>query len=94
MTIKQDTICINTTAFYALLDEVIAYIDLKFKLAPDAQWIDGDAAMKLLNISSRTTLQSLRDQGKIRYSQTSKKNILFDRASILSFIESGSKKTF
>lgn len=94
MTTKPEIICLNSSAFYALLDQVVEHIDQKFNLPKESIWIDGETAMKLLNISSRTTLQSLRDQGKIRYSQTSKKNILFDRVSILSYIESSAKNTF
>ena len=50
--------------------------------------------MKLLHVSSKTTLQKYRDEGYIRFSQPSKKLILYDRESIMEFINSNAKDTF
>lgn len=94
MVSKDDVICLKTSAFYALLDEVIAHIDEKHKLLQDAKWIDGDKAMELLNITSRTTLQNIRDNGKIRFSKTSPKNILYDRESVMNYIDDNAQETF
>ncbi len=93
MTLKSDTICIKTSAFYALLDEVIAHIDEKHQLPKESKWVDGHTAMVLLNITSRTTLQNIRDEGKIRFSKTSLKNIMYDRDSILKYIEDNAQET-
>jgi hypothetical protein len=43
--------------------------------------------MKKLHISSKTTLQKLRDTGAIRFSQPEKKLILYDLESIEQYIE-------
>ncbi len=50
--------------------------------------------MGLLRITSKTTLKKWRQEGKIRYSQPEKKIILYDRFSIMAFIEKHAKDTF
>ena len=49
--------------------------------------------MQLLQVKS-TKLQELRDQGNIRYSKVGSRNLLFDRQSILKYIEDHTKETF
>lgn len=61
---------------------------------PPDRWIDSDEAMRLLRITSRTTLQKLRDEGRIRFSQPLPKLILYDRESIMAYIESHAKNPF
>jgi len=91
---QVQVICLKTPAFYALLDSCVAHIDAKFNLSSANPWIDSDEAMSLLNISSRGTLQKYRDEGKIRSSKTGNKNILYDRKSILDFLEAHAQNTF
>ncbi len=86
-------ICLESQAFYALVDEIVDHIKDKQAILTD-KWIDDIEAMKLLCIKSKTTLQSYRDNGKIRFSQPSKKVILYDRESILKFIDLNAKDTF
>jgi len=50
--------------------------------------------MKLLNIKSKSTLQQLRDNGRIRFSQPQKKIILYDTDSIHDYLEKNAKDTF
>ena len=50
--------------------------------------------MRLLRITSKTTLSYMRNQGKIRYSQPEKKIILYDRESIDAYLEKHDKDTF
>ena len=71
----SEIICLKSTAYYALLDEVFEHISTKFSV-PQKQWLLTNEAMQLLGISSKTTLQQLIDTGKIRYSQPQKKIIL------------------
>jgi hypothetical protein len=94
MSTQPETIKIKSDAFYALLDEVIEHINNKISKAQEEQWVDSATAMKILNIKSRTTLQALRDKGKIRFTQPNKKNILFDRASLLAYLELHAQKPF
>ncbi len=84
--------CLEDKAFYELLDTVIAYV--KTNHQEKDRWVADEEAMRLLNIKSKTTLQTLRDEGKIRYSQPQKKIILYDRRSIDAYLEKHSKETF
>ncbi len=88
-----NVICIESEAYYALIEEAVARISDKFQL-PQKQWILGDEAMDLLGISSKTTLQKLRDTGSIRFSHPEKKIILYDRSSINDYLEKHSRDTF
>lgn len=86
-------ICFESRAFFALVEEVVERIKDK-NPALEEKWIDDEQAMSLLKITSKTTLQKYRDEGRIRYSQPSRKVILYDRESILEFIEEHAKDTF
>lgn len=50
-------------------------------------WITDEEAMKLLKISSQTTLKKFADQRKIRVSRITEKIVLYYRQSILDFLE-------
>ena len=86
-------ICLETKAFYALVDEVIRHVR---QATPKHQerWIDDKDAMALLGVKSKTTLQKYRDEGLIRFSQPTRKTILYDRNSIMEFIEDNAKNPF
>lgn len=89
----MEVICLQDTAFYALVDEVVRHVKDKQNLKSD-KWISGEEAMKMLRISSKTTLQKLRDEGRIRFSQPEKKIILYDVDSINLFLDKNAKETF
>ena len=89
----MQVICLEDKAFYALIDEVVAHLKEKQGQELD-KWVSGEQAMQLLNISSKTTLQKLRDEGKIRFSQPQKKIILYDRDSINTYLEQNARNTF
>ena len=86
-------ICLESEAFHALIDEVVERINKEQKLEAD-EWISDEEAMKILRISSKTTLQKYRDEGKIRFSQLGRKSILYDRQSLMDFIETNARDTF
>ncbi len=86
-------ICLESDAFYALVEDVVDRIMEKHSVRVEA-WIDDVEAMKLLGIRSKTTLQSYRDNGKIRFTQPSRKVILYDRNSIMKFLDDQAKDTF
>jgi len=88
----MEIICIEESAFYTLIERVVAR--LKDQHVEKEKWIGSEEAMKLLNIKSDTTLQKLRDEGRIRFSQPQKKIILYDRESIYNYLEKHAKKTF
>jgi hypothetical protein len=89
----MQVICLQDEAFYALIEQVVLRIREK-KTISDDKWISGEEAMKKLRITSKTTLQKLRDEGKIRFSQPAKKIILYDVDSINDYLDKHSRETF
>ena len=89
----MEVICLEDEAFYALLEQVVQRIKGKEGIKED-KWISPDEAMQKLRITSKTTLQKLRDEGKIRFSQPEKKLILYDIDSISQYLEKHAKHTF
>ncbi len=89
----MEVICLSDEAFYALIETVVARIKEKEGIKGD-KWISDEEAMSKLRIKSKTTLQKLRDEGKIRFSQPEKKIILYDTDSIDVYLEKHSKDTF
>lgn len=89
----MQVICLEEKAFYTLIEEVVARLGVNG--ARDREkWISGEEAMSLLQIKSKTSLQNLRDSGKIRFSQPQKKVIVYDRDSIIQYLELHAKNTF
>ena len=89
----MQVICLEEAAFYSLIDEVVER--LKAQHGQELpKWVSTEEAMGLLKIKSKTTLQTLRDTGKIRFSQPQKRVILYDRESILNYLEQNAKSTF
>lgn len=60
----------------------------------DKVWITAKETMALLAIKSATTLQMLRNTGKIEFSQPMKKLILYKKVSVLDYLEKHSRKTW
>lgn len=89
----MNIICLHDEAFYALVDQVVARIKEKQNVVQD-KWISPEEAMQKLRITSKTTLQKLRDEGKIRFSQPEKKLILYDVDSIYEYLEKHAKNKF
>lgn len=89
----MNVICLEDEAFYSLIERVLERIKPNNTALPD-KWISGDEAMQMLRISSKTTLQKLRDEGKIRFSHPEKKHIVYDRESINEYLEKHAKETF
>lgn len=89
----MEVICFHDEAFYALIEIVVSRIKGDDGVQHD-KWISGEEAMHSLNIKSKTTLQKLRNEGKIRYSQAVSKNILYDKDSINKYIEDNAYETF
>lgn len=86
-------ICIESEAFHSLIDEVVERL-LSVHGKKSDKWISNDEAMSLLRIKSKTTLQTLRNEGKIRFTQPMKKVVLYDRESLLEYLERNAKETF
>lgn len=89
----MNVICLEDAAFYALIEQVVLRIKETNGVKED-KWISGEEAMNLLRVTSKSTLQKMRDEGKIRFSQHEKKLILYDRDSIYQYLEKHAKNTF
>ena len=89
----MEVICLHDTAFYELVERVVQRIKEKQQVSTD-KWVSGEEAMNMLRISSKTTLQKLRDEGKIRFSQPEKKIILYDVDSIHGYLNKHSNDIF
>ncbi|WP_410879457.1 helix-turn-helix domain-containing protein [Myroides sp. DW712] len=89
----MQVICLEEKAFYELVEQVVERLKEKNNVTRD-KWVSNEEAMRLLNIKSKTTLQKLRDEGKIRFTKPEKKIILYDRDSIDVYLEKYSKNTF
>lgn len=87
-------ILIDDEAFIELLERVVAHVENKFHNPNKKNWLTPEEAMKSLNISSKTTLQRYRDEGKIRFAQPSRKIILYDPKSIDDFLNRHANETF
>ena len=88
-----DKISMDSEAFYALIEEIVERMREKQGHTLD-KWIDEKEAMRMLRITSKTTIAKLRNNGDIRYSQPRRKIILYDRDSINSYLDRHAKDTF
>ena len=89
----MNVIFLEDEAFYTLIEKVIDRLKEKLTVNQD-KWLTGDEAMHKLSITSKTTLQKYRDEGRIRFTQPDKKIILYDSDSINEYLEKNSKNTF
>ena len=89
----MQVICLEEPAFYSLVEQVVARLK-ETNNETQQKWVSDDQAMVLLNIKSKTTLQKLRDEGRIRFSQPQKKIILYDRDSIDDYLEQNARNVF
>lgn len=89
---RLNIICLETKAFYSLIDKVIDHIKAEQGIEAD-NWIDEWEAMKLLRITSKTTLQKYRDERRIEFTQPSRKVILYSRESIIEYLKNHTKKS-
>jgi len=89
----MEVICLEDEAFYALVEAVVARIKAKEGIKED-KWLSTEEAMAKLRIKSKTTLQKLRDEAKIRFSQPEKKIILYDSDSIRDYLEKHSNNPY
>lgn len=89
----MNVICLQDEALYALVDAVVERLQDKYNPA-EQKWINLEECMQLLNVKSKTTIQKLRYEGKIRYTQPQQRIILYDRDSINDYLEDHAKDTF
>ena len=92
----MNVICLEEEAFQKLIGEVRKMVleQNSSSSEPDWKWVTEEKAKELLNVKARSTMQELRDNGEIRYSQPRKRIILYDRDSINDYLERHAKDTF
>jgi len=73
----MEVMCLKDEAFYTVIETVIDHIQENLLLNP-INGFSGKGAMHILRVISKTTLQKLRDEGEIRFTQQEKKIILYD----------------
>lgn len=89
----MEVICLQDEALYALIEKVVERLKEKENVKED-KWVTATVGMKMLGIKSKTTLQKLRDEGKIRFSQPERKIILYDVDSINAYLNKHSNDIF
>ncbi len=87
----MQVISIEEQSFYQLLDTVLAEMEEKFG-KKEEEWIHETNAMKLLGIKSKTSMQRLRDHDLIRFTQPSRKIILYYKPSLLEYLDAHANK--
>ena len=90
----EDVIVIQSDAFHALIDEIYVRVKAENNLPEEDQWISPQEAMKMLRISSDQTLKKIRDRGDIVFSKPTGGIVLYERQSILDYIERHVKNRF
>jgi len=90
----MEVICLETAAFYALIDAVVDRMKEADQAHKMDKWISEPEAMRLLRVSSKTTISEMRNNGDIRYTQPRRKIILYDRDSITDYLEKHARETF
>tara|TARA_R110002050_G_scaffold221364_1_gene357148 strand:+ start:1673 stop:1942 length:270 start_codon:yes stop_codon:yes gene_type:complete len=89
----MEVICLQDEAFYQLIEEVVGRLKEKENISQD-KWVSSERAMDILNIKSKSTLQKLRDEGSITFTQPQKKIILYDYDSIMKYLNKHKKDQF
>nr|WP_299073030.1 helix-turn-helix domain-containing protein [uncultured Allomuricauda sp.] len=90
----MEVICLETKAFYDLVDKVVKQMKGVEGSNIQDKWVSEKEAMRLLRVTSKTTISQLRNNGDIRFSQPRKKIILYDTDSINEYLEKHAKNTF
>ena len=89
----QQLLCLDEDQLYVLTDRLFDYIQEKHG-KKETKWIDKDEAEAILK-RKKGTLQKLRDTGKIRFSAPPDSTIiLYDRDSILEYLDKNAQNTF
>ena len=84
-------ICMDEEVYYDLKEGLLTRLRQINNIQHDP-WITANEALQLLSISSQTTLKKFCDSGHIRVSKITEKIVLYERQSILDFLERNVKK--
>jgi Mn-dependent DtxR family transcriptional regulator len=86
-------ICLGTKEFEELISRMSEYIKTIHNVHEN-DYISTDEAMRILGISSYTTIAKLRSQGHIAFTQPIHKIILYSRKSIYEYLNKHKRNTF
>ena len=89
----MNVICLEEPALMALVEQVYERLKDQKKVTHE-KWIDGAEVMQMLGVKSKTTLQKMRNEGVIRFTQPQHKVILYDRDSVMEYLDNHAKNTF
>ncbi|MFC3560500.1 DNA-binding protein [Pedobacter jamesrossensis] len=87
-------VCMESEAWYAMIKTAVTQIRAEDKAAKEDKWISDEKASNLLDGASTSTLLRLRNSGKIKFTQPTRKLILYDRDSIMAYLNKGTHETF
>ena len=87
-------ICMESEAWYAMIKTVVTQIRAEDNVLKEDKWISDEKASSLLNGASKSTMQRLRDSGQIKFTQPTRKLILYDRESIMAYLNKNTRETF
>jgi len=88
----MEIIIFEKEAYWKHINEVLKR--LKDSKKEEKKWINEAEAMELLGVRSKSEMWKMRSQGKIRYSQPSRKIIKYDKQNILKYLENHAKNEF
>lgn len=88
----MEVICLQEDAFYSIVDKVIAHV--RERTGKKDKWLNTQQAMAMLHIKSKSTLQKLRDEGRIRFAQPQHKWIVYDADSIHEYLEKHAQESY
>jgi hypothetical protein len=89
----KEVVCLESDALYDLVRQVVARLKKELSNEPK-EWITEAEAMGMLNISSKGTMQKFRNEGRIGFTKTTPKNILYSRKSIVDYLNANTYDTF
>lgn len=90
----MNVICIEEKAFEELITKVYQQVKQLYDTDNKNKWISTEETMKRLHITSKTTLQKYRDEGRIRYTELSPRSILYDVDSIDEYLDNNACECF
>lgn len=89
-----NVVCLEDDALLHLVRTVVRALKKEQAGETKDRWISTEEALVCLRISSRTTLQKLRDSGAIRFTRISPKHLLYDRYSIEEYLDEKAQNRF
>lgn len=92
-TAENQSILLDPLQLEMLADILYTRIEKRLSAYQD-KWLDLSQVKALLRVSSSSTIQDLRDSGQLRFSKINSRTILYDRDSVLEYIERHIKEKF